>query len=88
MIDAAPQDPSASAMVRAIFGVARELDIEVIVQGVETEAQRDLRACGPSTTKVQGFYYSAPVPAVHATEMLQQRLIEPRLSQVSGAVAA
>jgi diguanylate cyclase (GGDEF)-like protein/PAS domain S-box-containing protein len=88
MLDAATQDPGASAMVRAIFGVARELDIEVIVQGVETEAQRDLLACGPSTTKVQGFYYSAPVPAVHATEMLRQRLIEPCLSQVSGAVAA
>jgi len=37
---------------------------------------------------VQGFYYSAPVPAVHATELLQQRLIEPRLSQMSEATAA
>ena len=88
MIDAATQDPGASAMVRAIIGVARELDIEVIAQGVETEAQRDLLTCVPSTTKVQGYYYSAPVRAVHATEMLRQRLIEPRLSQVSEATAA
>jgi EAL domain-containing protein (putative c-di-GMP-specific phosphodiesterase class I) len=44
MIDASTQDPEASAMVRAIIGVARELDIEVVAQGVETEAQRDLRA--------------------------------------------
>ena len=88
MLDDAMQDPGASAMVRAIIGVARELDIDVIAQGVETEAQRDLLTCVPSTTKVQGYYYSAPVPAVHATELLRQRLIEPRLSQVSEVTAA
>ena len=88
MIDASTQDPEASAMVRAIIGVARELDIEVVAQGVETEAQRDLLTCVPSPTKVQGYYYSAPVRADSATEMLQQRLIEPRLSQFPGAVAA
>ena len=88
MLDDAMQDPGASAMVRAIIGIARELGIEVIAQGVETEAQRDLLICVPSATKVQGFYYSAPVPAVHATELLQQRLIEPRLSQMSEATAA
>jgi diguanylate cyclase (GGDEF)-like protein/PAS domain S-box-containing protein len=86
MIDAATQDPSALAMVRAIIGVARELDIDVIAQGVETEAQRALLTCAPSTTKVQGYYYCAPVRAGRATDMLRQRLIEPRLSQVSGAV--
>ena len=83
MIDAATQDLEASAMVRAIIGVARELDIDVIAQGVQTEAQRDLLTCAPSTTKVQGFYYSAPVPAEQATELLRQRLIEPRLGHVS-----
>ena len=88
MLENAMQDPEASAMVRAIIGVARELDIDVIAQGVETEAQRDLLTCVPSTTKVQGYYYSAPVPAGRATEMLRQRLIEPRLSQVSEATAA
>jgi predicted signal transduction protein with EAL and GGDEF domain len=70
------------------IGLARELDVEVIAQGVETEAQRDLLTRSPSTTKVQGFCYSAPVPAFHATEMLRQRLIEPSLSQVPEATAA
>jgi EAL domain-containing protein (putative c-di-GMP-specific phosphodiesterase class I) len=88
MIDEATQDPGASAMVRAIIGVARELGIEIIAKGVEKEAQRDLLTCVPSTTKVQGYYYSAPVPAFQATELLQQRLIEPRLSQISEATAA
>ena len=75
-------------MVRAIIGVARELDIDVIAQGVQTEAQRELLTAAPSAAKVQGFYYSAPVPAVRATELLRRRLIEPRLNQVSGEVVA
>jgi len=88
MLDAAMRDPGESAMVRAIISLARELDIEVIAQGVETEAQRDLLTCLPSTTKVQGYYYSAPVRAGRATEMLRQRLIEPRLGQVSRETVA
>ena len=63
MIDAATQDPEASAMVRAIVGLGRELGIDVVAQGVETEQQRDLLSGPPSPAKVQGFYYSAPVPA-------------------------
>jgi EAL domain-containing protein (putative c-di-GMP-specific phosphodiesterase class I) len=89
MITAATQqDQKNAAMVRAIIGLARELNIEVMAQGVENEAQRDMLTAAPSTTKVQGFYYSAPVPAVHATELLRQRHIEPRLCQVSGEAAA
>ena len=89
MITAATQqDQKNAAMVRAIIGLARELNIEVMAQGVENEAQRDLLTAAPSTTKVQGFYYSAPVPASGATDLLRQRLIEPHLSQVSGEAAA
>jgi diguanylate cyclase (GGDEF)-like protein len=84
---AAQQDQRNAAMVRAIIGLARELDIEVMAQGVENEVQRDLLTAAPSTTKVQGFYYSAPVPASGATQLLRQKLIEPRLSQVSEATA-
>ncbi len=85
---ATQQDQESAAMVRAIIGLTRELNIEVMAQGVENEAQRDLLTAAPSTTKVQGFYYSAPIPAVHATELLRQRLIEPRLSQDIREVAA
>jgi predicted signal transduction protein with EAL and GGDEF domain len=89
MITAATQqDQQNAAMVRAIIGLARELNIEVMAQGVENEAQRDLLTSAPSTTKVQGFYYSAPVPASGAEQLLRQRLIEPGLNQVSEATAA
>jgi diguanylate cyclase (GGDEF)-like protein/PAS domain S-box-containing protein len=89
MITAATQqDQENAAMVRAIIGLARELNIEVMAQGVETEAQRDLLSGVPSTTKVQGFYYSAPLPANGATDLLRQGLIETRLSEVSAEAAA
>ena len=88
MIDSATQDPEASAMVRAIIGLGRELRIDVVAQGVETEAQRDLLSCAPSPTKVQGFYYSAPVPAVEATELLRQKFVEPRLTLIPRAIAS
>jgi len=55
---------------------------------VETEMQRALLAPSPSTTKVQGYYYSEPVQAGGATELLRQRLIEPRLKGLTGAAPA
>jgi predicted signal transduction protein with EAL and GGDEF domain len=85
---ATQQDQENAAMVRAINGLARELSIEVMAQGVENEARRDLLSGVPSTTKVQGFYYSALLPASGATDLLRQGLIEPRLSEVSGEAAA
>ena len=85
---ASQQDQENAAMVRAVIGLARELNIEVMAQGVENEAQQDLLSAATFTTKVQGFYYSPPVPASGATDLLRQGLIEPRLSPVSEATAA
>ena len=75
-------------MVRAIMALGRELGIDVVAKGVETQQQRDLLRCALPPTKVQGFYYSPPVPAAEATALLRQRFVEPRLSEVSGKVAA
>jgi EAL domain-containing protein (putative c-di-GMP-specific phosphodiesterase class I) len=87
LIDAATHDPEASATVRAIMALGRELGIDVVAQGVETERQRDMLNSAPSPTKVQGFYYGAPVPAVEATECLRRRFVEPRFSEVSRKAA-
>ena len=88
MISAASHDPNKSAMVRAIIALARELDIEVIAQGVETEMQCALLTATPSTTKVQGYYYSEAVPAGPAAELLRQRRIVPRLRGLADAAPA
>jgi len=62
-----------AAIVRAIIGLARELGIEVMAEGVENAAQRDfLIAAGCELA--QGFYFGRPMTAAAASEMLRQRL--------------
>jgi EAL domain-containing protein (putative c-di-GMP-specific phosphodiesterase class I) len=58
------------AIVRAALGLARELNIDVVVEGVETAAQIELlRGWGART--IQGYYYSRPLPVPEVTEMLR-----------------
>ena len=64
-------------MVRSIIGVADGLDIDVVAQGVQTEAQRELLSRGAPSTKAQGFLFSAPLPAFEATQLLRETHIEP-----------
>jgi predicted signal transduction protein with EAL and GGDEF domain len=54
-------DPSDRAIVRAVTGLASELGLSWIAEGVETAAQRDLLAgLGPGLA--QGYLFSRPVP--------------------------
>jgi diguanylate cyclase (GGDEF)-like protein len=65
-----------AAVVRAAIRLANELGIEVIAEGVETEAQmRFLMAAG--CRQAQGYYFSRPVSAAGATELLREGTIEP-----------
>lgn len=54
------------AVVRAILDIARNFDLEVIAEGVETQAQRDiLRRCG--CVEAQGYLFGRPESAVSFT---------------------
>jgi diguanylate cyclase (GGDEF)-like protein len=67
-----------SAIVRAALGLARELAIEVVVEGVETVAQLEsLRAWGCRI--VQGSYYAKPLSAPDVTCLLRVRKINPAI---------
>lgn len=78
LIDAAGRDEDSAAMTRAILSIARELNIEVIAEGVESEAQWSFLTTRAPVSKVQGYYYSKPVPAGDATDLLQRKRIEPK----------
>lgn len=55
-------DPDDAAIVSATVALAGNLKLDVIAEGVETAEQIDLlRSLG--CTKMQGFYFSRPVPA-------------------------
>jgi diguanylate cyclase (GGDEF)-like protein len=65
-----------ATVVRAAIRLARELGIECIAEGVETEAQaRFLVSAG--CEHGQGYYFSRPVDAARATELLRQGRIKP-----------
>ncbi|MDX6532798.1 MAG: hypothetical protein QOF68_542 [Gaiellales bacterium] len=55
-------DPAAEAMVATIIGLARNLGLEPVAEGIETEQQRQILlrlGCRIG----QGFHFSQPVPA-------------------------
>ncbi len=60
-----------AAVVRTAIRLADELGIECIAEGVETEAQANfLVAAG--CREAQGFYFSRPVDAARATELMRE----------------
>jgi diguanylate cyclase (GGDEF)-like protein/PAS domain S-box-containing protein len=62
--------PGNNAIVRAALGLARELDIEVVVEGVETSAQLELLTAWGCRT-VQGFYFARPLTVPDVTRILR-----------------
>ena len=62
-------DPNSAAVARAIIGLAHNLHMTVIAEGVETEAQLSfLRKLG--CDEMQGFLFSRPLPAEQFELML------------------
>ena len=68
-----------AAVVRAAIMLAHELGLEVIAEGVETEAQMRFLV-GAGCEQAQGYYFSRPVPALKATELLREGRVEPAAS--------
>lgn len=68
--------PGNAAVVRATIGLARELGMGVIAEGIETRAQVDeLLAYGCAAA--QGFYFSEPLPALDLEKLLRSGVIFP-----------
>ena len=66
-----PSDPSDCAIAGTIISMARQLNLRVIAEGVETLAQLEfLRAAG--CDEVQGYLYSKPVPAFDFERSLRE----------------
>jgi EAL domain-containing protein (putative c-di-GMP-specific phosphodiesterase class I) len=68
--------PGDAAIIRATIGLARELNIDVIAEGVESRVQYDLLkewGCG----EVQGFLFARPLTAEDAAGLLRARKFFP-----------
>lgn len=60
-------------IVRAALGLARELGLGAIAEGIETHGQLILlKSWG--CREGQGYYFARPLPAAEATELLRSRL--------------
>ncbi len=68
--------PGDAAIVRATIGLARELSIDVIAEGAETQAQCDLlKSWG--CDEVQGYYFARPLGPDDAAAALRAGRIVP-----------
>jgi diguanylate cyclase (GGDEF)-like protein/PAS domain S-box-containing protein len=66
-------DPDDAAITLAIINLAHSLDLEVVAEGVETEAQVNfLRSHG--CDQMQGYYFAAPRTADDCTRALREDL--------------
>ena len=76
LVFAVDTEPRSAAVVRAAIRLAHELGIDFIAEGVENEGQaRFLLASG--CEHGQGYYFSRPVNAKRATELLRSGSVAP-----------
>jgi diguanylate cyclase (GGDEF)-like protein/PAS domain S-box-containing protein len=69
--------PTNAAIVKATLGLARELGLQVIAEGVETEAQLTLLK-GWGCREVQGYLFSKPLPSEAITALLREGAVAPK----------
>ena len=72
-------NPDGAAIATAIIKMAKALNLEVLAEGVETEAQLSfLRA--QHCYDIQGFYFCKPVAVATIVEHLQRNSMQPAVA--------
>jgi len=64
-----PADAGSAAIVNTILSMARDMNLEVLAEGVETQGQLDFLA-SRNCQKIQGFFFSKPLCAEDLPETL------------------
>lgn len=82
LIDAVPTCPRACAVASAMLNLLEKLELNVVVEGVETDAQAKWLAQWDNL-RIQGFYYSRPAFGL-ANVPHSKRVPTPHLQLVSG----
>ncbi len=61
-------DPTSQALVRSLIGLAHDLGLVVVAEGVESKAQRDW-LIDMGCDQYQGFYAHRPAPLAKCLEV-------------------
>lgn len=70
-VDGIGERPDSDAIINAVLGIARDLKMVVLAEGIETKVQLDrLRARG--CHEGQGYLFSRPVPLEHVPGLFKQ----------------
>lgn len=68
-----PQDKDSIAIVKTIIALAKNLDLGIIAEGVETKEQVDF-LLAEGCEKIQGYYYSKPIRASEFEKLLKTKV--------------
>ena len=75
--------PHDAAIAKTIIALAQSLELGVIAEGVETQAQRDFLASS-GCNAFQGYFFSRPLPIAGFEEFALRRLIPAILGRDNG----
>jgi EAL domain-containing protein (putative c-di-GMP-specific phosphodiesterase class I) len=81
--------PRTSAIIKGIAQTTRELRIELVAEGVETEAQLE-RMRGFGINAIQGYLFSKPLPALQLRQLIKTPIFPdlPRFRRTPAAAEA
>ncbi|MBL7002939.1 MAG: EAL domain-containing protein, partial [Gammaproteobacteria bacterium] len=74
LVDNLENDASDRAIIRAIITLGRSLDLQLIAEGVETQAQCDFLAKSKCTL-IQGYYFSQPLSEEDFLDFLAEKQV-------------
>lgn len=72
-------DQNSKSLVGAIISMGRGLNLDIIAEGVETEAQLEFLR-GRFVDIIQGYYYSCPLPTEEFLQLIKEKKFESDLA--------
>ncbi|KPQ27287.1 MAG: EAL domain [Marinobacter excellens HL-55] len=67
------EEDTGEAIVDSVIALSKNLNFEVVAEGVETRFQSDI-LCAKALSSLQGFFYARPMPGVELVDYLKKAL--------------